>query len=886
MYTFLKNFRTRENYHTHISMGQFKSKYRLSRDNIDDFFNKYNPDIDIISLAEKPQSYSPVLVDIDIKRQYNENLSKRTDKHITDIVTTYQQVLKMIIQNIKPQDLTCIFLDKPSYEVNQSGTRYIKNGFHLHFPYIFLSGDIQKIHLIPRVKKIIKEKETFKDLGFQDSSKLIDDVTSNAWLLYGAVKNEEMKSYKISKIYDHECKEISLEQGLVKYPLINNKEKKILLKSEQDIIKNLPRILSILPINKNQSVIKEPYENLENINEIEYKEKRTKTRNYKDKPVEKLLSDAKQLIKLLSDYRAEDRQDWLKVGWILYNISQGSDEGFEIWNEFSKRCGEKYNEYVCQYNWNKMTEGDLTIGTLHYFAKQDNKKSYLKFIKENNKDILNESLNGSHYNIAEVFQNIYGYNNIKITSQKNLSCFIWNDKTKLWIEETKETLCKCLSDIVCPIYVKLGKDLLSQLFRCSDKGREAMINANLKQVQKMISNLKSTPYINNIIKALSGYPIDKDFETKIINRTPYELPIKNGKVINLKTLQVRDRNFNDYWSFECNASYLGEKADLSSVKKFFNDISCNSKNLVDYHRRLWGYMLTGETSDRSLHIFWGNGCNGKSSIVNIFSNITGDFTTALNEDVMLKKTSRGANPEMMPLLTARCGSLPESDKKEEINSKRIKTITGDDVISARHLFGHAISFKTQCKPIWATNHKPKINVDDQAILDRLKLIPFLARFEKTQENTNYIKDLQENKLDEFFTWFCTGAYDWYNGQELIPCKEMTDQMNIYISENDIVAEFLEETYEIITKEEYAKLSPTDKSSYVQNRVYVYGEFIAWINENNRKNDSLPKKDFYTQLDKKVISIRTKNIMKGFLGKRKEIEEIEQSEQFQNGFLPI
>ena len=102
---------------------------------------------------------------------------------------------------------------------------------------------------------------------------------------------------------------------------------------------------------------------------------------------------------------------------------------------------------------------------------------------------------------------------------------------------------------------------------------------------------------------------------------------------------------------------------------------------------------------------------------------------------MLKKTSRGANPEMMPLLTARCGTLPESDKKEELNSKRVKTITGDDLITARHLFGHAISFKTQCKPIWATNHKPKINVDDQAILDRLKLIPFLARFEKKQENT-------------------------------------------------------------------------------------------------------------------------------------------------------
>ncbi len=50
---------------------------------------------------------------------------------------------------------------------------------------------------------------------------------------------------------------------------------------------------------------------------------------------------------------------------------------------------------------------------------------------------------------------------------------------------------------------------------------------------------------------------------------------------------------------------------------------------------------------------------------------------------------------MMDLLYSRCGSLPESDKKEELNAKRIKSITGDGEINARHLFGHAVKFKTQ-----------------------------------------------------------------------------------------------------------------------------------------------------------------------------------------------
>ena len=864
----LRQHKVKGVFHTHVSMGQTKGKYNLSRDDLENFFSNYNPEKNTICLAEKPQKYSAVLVDIDIKRKSENATVKRTEKHITDVVKAYQEVLKEIVKDVKEKDLTCVFLDKPIYEETKNKITYVKNGFHLHFPYIFLDKDVQKIHLIPRVKEKIKELKTFQDLGFENSGELVDDTTCKPWLIYGAVKEEGKEPYKISKVFNSKCEEISLEKGLINYPLQNKQEKKIKLQSQEDIIENLPKILSIIPLFRDFSIIKEPKFGLVNPNKIEHREKRERT-EYKDKNVSELLKDARELVKIISDDRADNREDWLKIGWCLYNISEGSDEGFQIWNEFSQRCGDKYDESVCEYTWSKMQEGTLGIGTLHYYAKLDDKKQYTKIVRKNNKDILYESLNGSHYDIAQVFQNIHGYNNVKITSQKDLSCFLWNDKTKLWVESGKETLCKLISDIVSPIYIKMGTEILKKLQSCSDKGEEAMCNTRLKQVQKIISNLKSTPYINNIAKALAGHEIDKDFETTVINRKSNELPLKDGKLIDLKTLEVRDRCFTDYWSFECNASFLGEKANLSCVEKFFNDISCGSENLVDYHRRLWGYLLTGEISDRSLHIFWGNGCNGKSSVVNIFSNITKNFTAALSEDVMLKKTSRGANPEMMPLLTARCGSLPESDKKEELNSKRVKSITGDDVITARHLFGHAVSFKTQCKPIWATNHKPKINVDDQAILDRLKLIPFLARFEKNQENTDYIKDLQENKLDEFLTWFCLGAYDWYSGEELTPCSEMNSEMTKYISENDVVAEFLEDTYHLITKEEYNKIPKLDKRNFVQNRIHVYGEFVAWISDNNRKDDSLGKKDFYEQFDKKVTDIRTTKIKKGFLAKKKD-----------------
>jgi P4 family phage/plasmid primase-like protien len=881
--------KTRSNSHTHVTMGNRRGKYQFSRQNLYEFFHKYDPVKDNLCLAEKPQQYSPVLVDIDIKRNKDTiNNVSRSHKHILDVVKTYQKVLKNIVPNLTNKDLTCVFLDKPIYETSQNKSIYVKNGFHLHFPYIFLDKNCQKVHLIPRVRDEINRLQTFQDLGYEDSGKLVDDVTDNCWLVYGAVKEEGMLPYEISKVFDHELNEISLEKGLCTYPLLDKQENKIKLETKVDIIKNLPQILSIIPIVRHHSICKESRTDLENPQKVEHKEERSNKsdKKYKDKNTDQLLNEAKQLCKIISPQRSDDRIDWLKIGWILYNISQGDDDGFQIWNEFSAQCGEKYYESVCEYTWNKMKEGDLTIGTLHYFAKIDNPKAYKQFIRENNDDIIKESLQGGHYDCAELFEKVYGKNYVKITSQKDLSCFIWDDQRKLWVEEGVERLKKVISDVLCPIYVKIGQELFKKLSKTSDNAEIAMINAKIKQVQKMIGNFKSAPFINNITKALAGHIIDKEFETKVINRSKHELPIKDGKIINLKTLDIRDRIFTDYWSFECNASFLGEKSDLSCVEKFFNDICCDSKDLVDYHRRLWGYLLTGEISDRSLHIFWGNGCNGKSSIVNIFSNIVGDFSTSLSEDVMLKKTSRGANPELMPLLTARLGVLPESDKKEELNSKRVKTITGDDNITARHLFGHLVSFKTQCKPIWATNFKPKINVDDQAILDRLKLIPFLGRFEKNQQNTAYINDLQENHLDEFFTWFCSGAYDWYGGEELIPCKEMTNEMNKYISENDVTAEFLEDTYQTITEEDYTKLSKLDKKEWLTVKTILYPDFCCWIQDNNRKDDMLGKKEFYKQIEDNNVLLKKSNGKWFYLCKKIEDDEISSEDENYNGLQPM
>ena len=805
---------------THTSMGSIISGYNFNRDTAFGVLN-YGAVNKLVGLAEKSASTSMLRIDLDFKTKDGESVDLAgITKDCIDKVRNYLNKY-MIKESFNNTD-ACV-LTKPSYINPENGLR--KHGIHIVYPNIFISKEHFKI-LEGELKPLIK--------GF-------DSISSNPWLIYGQQKNEYSGSYKAGYV-DVEGNRVSASTYFKNYKIYGTDER--VIKYTEPIETYYGAIFSILPLNRECSEFTVP-----EAKEIPARVK--PVRKPDDRPIEEIETEVRLLVKMLNDDRADGRDTWLEVGWAL----NGVNEGFlHIWKEFSKRS-DKYDENVCDYQWDRMEDKGLKMGSLHYYAGIDSPTEYKAYKATKASPYMETSLGGSHKDIALVFNELFGNDNVKVTDNKELGSFIWNDKTLLWEEKTKPELRIIVSDVCVPSYEEIGKEIIKKIGECRDKGQEAMLNTRLKQVQKMVGNLKAIPYLDNICKAIGGYSIDKDFESKVINKSKHELPLKNGKIINFKTKEVRDRMRDDYWSFECPVEYDPE-LDTTCVNTFFNSITCNDKDLKNYFQMLCGYLMTGETGDRSIHILFGEGCNGKSSLINIIQNILGNFYTGLSDDFNVKKTSKGATPELMALMFARCATLPESDKKEILNSKKIKTVTGDDAITARHLFGHQTTFKTQSKLLWATNHKPKIDVEDKAILDRIKLIPFNARFEKTKENTAYIKDLQTNKLNEFFNWFCVGAYTWYNGDGLEPSKSMKDAMRCYIADNDIVAEFAEETLVIITKDEYNAMPKLDKVKNRMKKGSIYGMFRDWVDVNNRKDEGINKKEFNKSFGKVCESIKT------------------------------
>ena len=61
--------------------------------------------------------------------------------------------------------------------------------------------------------------------------------------------------------------------------------------------------------------------------------------------------------------------EWIEIGMAIHHESQGSDEGFDLWNDWSAK-GKKYKKHAMKKPWYsfKHKDGGVTIGTLKYLA--------------------------------------------------------------------------------------------------------------------------------------------------------------------------------------------------------------------------------------------------------------------------------------------------------------------------------------------------------------------------------------------------------------------------------------------------------------------------------------------------------------------------------------
>lgn len=730
----LINTRVNGEYHTHVSMINPVGTFQINRNTMEAFWNSYCTSIKddekyCFGIAEKLQAHFPILVDFDLKFPFTEDKDVSrlyTQSQLESVVRDYQEVIRSILNDYEAKDSICFVLEKPAYKISSGDNEYIKSGFHLHFPYIFLSKSDHEVHLLPRVKKMLNKSKSFKNLGIENAGDLVDNCyTKNPWLLYGSKKSEFMEPYKLTAIYDEQRDIISLEDALKDYKIYDSDETEIVLRKDNYEF-YLPRILSVVPWFRQ---IKELKPNLQPL--IKITNSSGQKKDYVVKNMTETLEKASKFLSIMSESRCTEYSNWMHIGWALYNISNGSENGLALWLNFSSKCPEKFKESECISIWDKMQKNDppVTIGTLAYFARQDNPIAYSKIIDSYTDEYIKQSLDGSHNDLAKACFERFGTEFICASISQNIWYQYSNHRWKK-IEEGVFLRQKLSEDIV-KIFKEKQDDLYAKMSKCNNDSDKNIYTGQLKQVQKMMNSLKSTPFKANVMKECKDVFYDEKF-LENLDKNRMIIGFQNG-VYDLNKNVFREGLPEDYISLQMPLDYSVYSEDDKMVQEVHDFLTkiFPDKKIRDYFMDISSEVFIGGNQRKHVYFWSGEGDNGKSITQMFFEKMFGPYAIKLPTSLIVGKRTQSSQacPEL-----ARAGNgvrwaiLQEPDKKDNINIGILKELSGNDTFYARGLHQSGGEINPMFKLTVICNDPPTISYSDKATWNRIRVIPFESTF--------------------------------------------------------------------------------------------------------------------------------------------------------------
>jgi len=283
--------------------------------------------------------------------------------------------------------------------------------------------------------------------------------------------------------------------------------------------------------------------------------------------------------------------------------------------------------------------------------------------------------------------------------------------------------------------------------RVADEGEQKKI-AEWALRSQSLERLKAMWTLAKADLALSPEELDTD---------PMLLNVENG-TLDLRTGSLRPHNPEGLITKLAPVEF-DITAKAPTFYKFLKQI-LGDKELIAFVQRYLGYSLTGSTKERAMAVLHGVGKNGKSTLVELFQDLMGDYSGVANPNTIMQQRYGDATVQyqLAELTGVRFVGMSETKREVQLEEAVVKQITGNDTISARSPYGRPFGYRPQFKIWFSTNHKPEIPDGSEAIWDRIKLIPFTQRFDGSKADTELPEKLRE-ELPGVLTWAARGCVE-------------------------------------------------------------------------------------------------------------------------------
>jgi putative DNA primase/helicase len=225
-------------------------------------------------------------------------------------------------------------------------------------------------------------------------------------------------------------------------------------------------------------------------------------------------------------------------------------------------------------------------------------------------------------------------------------------------------------------------------------------------------------------------------------------------------------------------------------ESFIATVLGNDREKTAFVQMFAGYSLTGITNEQCFALLLGRGANGKSVLLEILKLLMGDYAVTADFSTFAERKSDGPRNDVARLRGARLVTASELNSAARLDEALLKSLTGQETISARFLHKETFEFSPRFKLWLAANQRPIIRGTDAGIWRRVRLIPFDVAIPAERQNKNLVRELAE-ELPGILNWAIAGLLEWRSAGLGTPAA-IAEATADYRRESDVFGAFLEE----------------------------------------------------------------------------------------------
>lgn len=312
------------------------------------------------------------------------------------------------------------------------------------------------------------------------------------------------------------------------------------------------------------------------------------------------------------------------------------------------------------------------------------------------------------------------------------------------------------------------------------------------------------------------------------DQDPLLINCQNG-TYNLREKRFQKHTSDDRLTHLANV-YYDEAARSERFERFIDEIMCGDKEKAKFLQKVFGYCLSGETYLECMFILYGPQTrNGKSTLVETVLKVLGDYGTSTRPEVIMatpkNKFSTAANEGLARLVGVRMTNVPEPQSGMQLNAALVKSLTGNDSITARFLYRNSFEFCPQFKIVVNANNLPLI--DDMTLFDsnRIYVIPFDRHFDAAEQDHTLKEQFAQNDIKSaVLNWMLQGYY-LLKAEGLNPPDSVIVSTRQYAHDSDTFLLFVDEC-----------LAPAP--GYMVRTSDVYKQYQSWCNTNHIQADGV------------------------------------------------